>query len=184
MKKLIISCMDYRLSEEILKKIDQNTIILRNAGANVYELREVLTTYTGVEEVIYLPHTDCAAIKLVNAVLKEGKKADNVIMEKLVKPFEGTTFSSIQELEKINAELQAKYLKEIFPKSKIITELIDVTKIKIPERKPVYCLLKSETKYNKEMIGAYIIQAPKKELVIADIKIAEQLSLKQAKSEL
>lgn len=75
-------------------------------------------------------------------------------------------------------------MKEILPNAKIKTELIDVAKIKIPERKLVYYLLKPESRYDKNVIGAYVIQGPKKEMFTADLKIAEQLDLRQASSEL
>ncbi|AWR97480.1 carbonic anhydrase [Acidianus sulfidivorans JP7] len=184
MKKLIISCMDYRLSEEILKRADNNTLIIRNAGANVFELKDKLRNMKDIGEVIFLPHTDCAAMKLVNSILKEGKNVDNEITEKLVKPFENASFNNLQELEKLNLELQYNILKDIFPNAKIEAELIDINKLNIPKRNPIYYLLKPESRYSKEMIGSYIIQSFDKESVSADLKIADILNLKMAKSEL
>ncbi|ARM76179.1 carbonic anhydrase [Acidianus manzaensis] len=184
MKRLVISCMDYRLSEEILKRADNNTLIIRNAGANVYEIKDMLRNIKDVDEVIFLPHTDCAAMKLVNSILKEGKDVDKEIMNKLVEPFKGKEFSSLQELEKLNLEIQENILKVIFPNAKITSELIDITKLKIPKRNPVYYLLKPESRYTQEMIGSYIIQSFDKQSINADIKIADVLNLKLEKSEL
>ncbi|MCQ4385038.1 MAG: hypothetical protein NO115_03550 [Sulfolobales archaeon] len=72
----------------------------------------------------------------------------------------------------------------MFPKAKVTTQLIDVTKIKIPERKPKYYLLKPQSRYSGDVIGAYVIQAPDRSHVTADIKIAESLNLKLEKSEI
>ncbi|MUM65880.1 carbonic anhydrase [Acidianus infernus] len=185
MVRLIISCMDYRLSQEVMNRVkSENDIIIRNAGANIYELKGRLKGIN-VGEVIFLPHTDCAAMKLVNSAIKDGKEVDKEIEDMLVSQFRGKEFSSLQELEKLNAEIGEKMLKEIFPNAKITTELIDVNKIiKIPQKKTRYYLLKPQTRYNEEIIGSYIIQAFSKEDVTADIKIAESLGLKLEKSEL
>lgn len=100
--------MDYRLSEEVLKRADQNTVIIRNAGANVYELKEALSAYKDIGEVIYMPHNDCAAMKLVYSVIKEGKKIDREIMQKLISPFKNTNFT----LYKIWKGLMQKFNQE------------------------------------------------------------------------
>jgi len=185
MVRVIVSCMDYRLSEEILKWAGNDALILRNAGANVNGLKEALRSFGDqVDEVIYLPHTDCAALKLVYSAIKEGKRVDPEIEEKLVRQFKDKNFQSLQDLEKINAELGESTLKALFPKAKVTTQLIDVTKIKIPERKPKYYLLKPQSRYSGDVIGAYVIQAPDRSHVTADIKIAESLNLKLEKSEI
>jgi carbonic anhydrase len=185
MVRVIVSCMDYRLSEEILKRAGNDALILRNAGANVNGLKEALRSLGDqVDEVIYLPHTDCAALKLVYSAIKEGKQVDPEIEEKLVRQFRDKNFQSLQDLEKINAELGESTLKAVFPKAKVTTQLIDVTKIKIPERKPKYYLLKPQSRYSGDVIGAYVIQAPDRSHVTADIKIAESLNLKLEKSEI
>jgi hypothetical protein len=175
--------MDYRLSEEIEKRAEKDTLILRNAGANVNGLKDVLKEIKA-DEVVFMPHTDCAALKLVYSAIREGKSVDPEIEKTLVSQFRGKEFQTLQDLERLNAKLGEEALKRIFPNAKITTELIDVTKIKIPERKPVVYLLKPESRYNKEIIGAYVIQAPKREAVSADLKIAESLGLKLEKSEL
>lgn len=182
MTRLIISCMDYRLSQEIMNRVQsKDDIVIRNAGANVYELKDKLKGIK-VDEVVFLPHTDCAALKLVYSVIKEGKEVDKEIEEKLVSQFRGKNFTSLQELERLNAKVGEEILKEIFPK--VVTELIDVSKIRPPQRKPKYYLLKPHTRYDDEIIGAYVIQAFSKEDVTADIKIAEGLGLKLERSEL
>ena len=182
--RLIISCMDYRLSEEVMKRVkEEGDLIIRNAGANIYELKDTLKNLN-VDEVIFLPHTDCAAMKLVNSTIKDGKEVDKEIEEKLVSQFRDKNFNSLQELEKLNAEIGEKILKEIFPNARIITELIDVNKIKIPQKKTRYYLLKPQTRYDGEIIGSYVIQSFSKGDVTADIKIAESLGLKLEKSEL
>lgn len=181
--RLVISCMDYRLSEEIAKRAREGDLILRTAGANVNGLRRYLSGLD-VEEVLYLPHTDCAALKLVYSAIKEGRPVDPAVEEALVSLYRGREFSTMEELERIHVELQTSILKSLFPRAKVSVEIIDVSKVKPLQRKPVYHLLKPSSRYDQEALGAYIIQAPKREDVEADIKIAESLGLRPGRSEI
>ncbi|BBG23727.1 carbonic anhydrase [Sulfuracidifex tepidarius] len=177
--KVVLSCMDYRLTEEVMKKMGEGVMVIRNAGANVNAVKETLRKLSP-EEVIFMPHTDCAAMKLVKGVLTGEKTVDKEVEEKLVSQFKG---KDVNDLDKVNAMLGEKLLKEILPNAKVTTELIDVGKIKWPERKAVYYLLKSSSKYENDMIGGYMLQAPSKEDLNADVKIADSLGLKLQKSE-
>ncbi|WP_052349428.1 carbonic anhydrase [Candidatus Acidianus copahuensis] len=183
-KKLVISCMDYRLTQTIRERSEkEDAYVFRNAGANVNGLRKALSQIDA-EEVIFMPHNDCAAMKLVYRVIKEGIKVEDEIMKSLIDQFNSIKFSTTNELEKENVKIQAKILSEIFPKSKITIEFIDVNSLKWPERKPEVQLLRYNTKYEEEINGTYIIQSNSKESVIPDIQIANLLGLKIIKDEL
>jgi len=109
MVKVIISYMDYRLTEEIQKEAYLNTLIFRNAGANAKEFIERLKEIKP-DEIIYLPHTDCAAMKLVFNVIKKGEKVDKEIEEKLISQFRGKKFETLEELERLNASINEELL--------------------------------------------------------------------------
>ncbi len=177
--KVVLSCMDYRLTEEVMKEIGDNVLVIRNAGANVNAVKETLKKLNP-EEVIFMPHTDCAAMKLVKRVLS-GEKVDSEVEDKLVSQFKG---KDAEDLDRVNAELGEKLLKEVLPNAKVITNLVDVGRIKWPERKAVYYILKSSSSYDEDMLGGYILQAPSRDDLSADVKIAESLGLKLQKSEL
>ncbi|MCI2414041.1 MAG: carbonic anhydrase [Candidatus Aramenus sp.] len=180
--RVILSCMDYRLTEEIMKRMDQNTIVLRNAGANVNEFKDILKSLNP-DEVVYLPHTDCAAMKLVLSSVKQGEEVTPKIESSLVSQFRGRQFNDLKELEELNHKLGLEAVKQVVPKAKVISELIDVNKLKWPERKPVVYLLKSTSKYTNDMIGGYVIQSMNKTSVEADLEIASKLNLKVVKDE-
>lgn len=115
--------MDYRLTEEIHKRANEDTLIFRNAGANVKEFLERLKEIKP-DEIIYLPHTDCAAMKLVYNVIKQCDKVNQEVDEKLISQFKDKKFESLEELERLNAKINEEMLKQITPNIK--TELIDV----------------------------------------------------------
>lgn len=175
--QVVISCMDYRLTQEVINKSKKDSLIIRNAGANVFEIKEILKKLNP-KEVVYLPHSDCAAMKLTYSVIKNHEGVTQLINDKLISVFKDKNFSSLKELEEINAKVNEDLLKEILPKAKITTELVDVNKIKWPERKARFYVLKSNTKYDEEMIGSYIIQSPELEVILADLEIANKLGLR------
>ncbi len=179
MTKVVISCMDYRLTEEVMKKMGKGVLVIRNAGANVNGVKDALKKLNP-EEVLFMPHTNCLAMSLVKSVISGEKTVDRDVEESLVSQFKG---KDVNDLDRVNAHVGEELLRKLLPNAKVTTELIDVSKIKWPERKAVYYLLKSESNYDKDMIGGYMLQAPSKEDLKADIKIAESLGLKQQKSE-
>ena len=161
--------MDYRLTEEILKRADKDTLIFRNAGANVKEFIERLKEIKP-DEVIYLPHTDCAAMKLVFNVIKKGEKVSDIVKEKLVSTFYDQKFETLEELEVLNAKLNEEMLKKEVTQN-VKTELIDVKKIQWPQKKAeVYFY--PVTSRPTDKIGAYILQSVSIEDVKADIDVA------------
>ena len=170
MVKVIISCMDYRLTEEIQKEASPDTLIFRNAGANVKEFIERLKEIKP-DEIIYLPHTDCAAMKLVFNVIKKGEKVDKEIEEKLISQFRDKKFETLEELERLNASINEELLKQIT--TKVTTRLIDVNKIKWPNKMPKVYFLKPDQRAKE--IGSYILQSTSIQDVSADIKIARDI---------
>ncbi|MEJ2771834.1 MULTISPECIES: carbonic anhydrase [unclassified Stygiolobus] len=170
MKRVIVSCMDYRLTDEILKRTDKDTLIFRNAGANVKEFLQRLKEINP-DEVIYLPHTDCAAMKLVFNVVKKGENVSKNVKEKLVDVFSGQKFETLEELEQLNAKINEEMLKKEVTKN-VKTELIDVKKIQWPQKKTeVYFY--PITARPTDKIGAYILQSTSIDDVKADIEIAK-----------
>ncbi|ACB39316.1 carbonic anhydrase [Pyrobaculum neutrophilum] len=181
--RLVITCMDYRLSEEVLRRVGPGDLVVRTAGANV---RGVARSLAGlpVQEVLYLPHTDCAALKLVYSALSQGQPADPLVEEALVSQYRGRRPADLEELERLHVETQVAILRTLFPHARITVETIDVSKIRWPPRKPVYHLLKPQSRYTQDMIGAYIIQAFRREDVQPDIKVAQTLGLAPGVAEL
>lgn len=175
MTKVIVSCMDYRLTEEIHKRADKDTLIFRNAGANVKEFLDRLKELKP-DEIIYLPHTDCAAMKLVYNVIKKGDQVNAEIDEKLISQFKNEKFETLEELERLNAKINEQLLKQITPNVK--TELVDVNKIKWPNKiTKVYFY---QPNNRPKEIGAYILQSTSIKDVNADISIAkEKLGFKE-----
>ncbi|MFP3200640.1 MAG: carbonic anhydrase [Sulfolobus sp.] len=168
MVKVIVSCMDYRLTEEIMRRADKDTVIFRNAGANVWEFLDRIKGLNP-DEIIYLPHSDCAAMKLVYNVVKKGEKVSDNIMRNLVEPFTKEKFDTLDELERINAKINEELLKQITRNVK--TELIDVKKLKWPEKKTEVYFYKV-TDRPTDKIGAYILQSVSISDVATDIEIA------------
>ncbi|BCU70844.1 carbonic anhydrase [Stygiolobus caldivivus] len=170
MKRVIISCMDYRLTEEVLKRADKDTVIFRNAGANVKEFLSRLKEIKP-DEVVYLPHTDCAAMKLVYNVVKKGDAVSENVKDKLISVFSGQKFETLEELERLNAKLNEEMLKREVT-SNVKTELVDVSKLQWPQKRAeVYFYPISARPTDK--VGAYILQSSSIEDVSADIEIAK-----------
>ncbi|AAY80612.1 carbonic anhydrase [Sulfolobus acidocaldarius] len=127
--------MDRRLNRYLAENFN-DSIVIRNAGANVNSLKTTLIKYKNlIDEVVLLPHTDCGAMKVVYSNIVEGKKATSTAVEdKLIKQFTKTKFSSLNELEGLNLKLQEENLRKIFS-APVRAELIDVNKISFEQSK-------------------------------------------------
>ncbi|MFP3215602.1 MAG: carbonic anhydrase, partial [Candidatus Micrarchaeota archaeon] len=89
--RLVLSCMDRRLNEYLDSLNDGNTIFLRNAGANLYAVKNTIDTLLNNEnitEIKVITHTDCGAMKSVAAALS-GKLRLDLAGEVLVDKFKG-----------------------------------------------------------------------------------------------
>ncbi len=136
--RLVISCMDRRLNYYIRENYS-DSIVIRNAGANILSLSKTLEKYKNiVDEVIVLPHTDCGAMKVVYSSIKEGKKITSIVEDKLVNQFMDKTFNTLSELERLNLKVQTENARKIFVNKSIKSEIIDVNKIKIPASNQPY----------------------------------------------
>ncbi|MGC8648991.1 MAG: hypothetical protein ACP5UN_02110 [Candidatus Micrarchaeia archaeon] len=126
-----MSCMDWRLNNIIDEEADDDTIILRNAGANIlslkFSIREILNS-NNITEIKLLTHTDCGAMKLVYNAIKNTQQVSKIIKENLVLQFEDKNFQNINELEEINERLQFETLKSISKDITIIPKLIDLSR--------------------------------------------------------
>ncbi|WP_231961140.1 MULTISPECIES: carbonic anhydrase [Sulfolobaceae] len=138
--RLVISCMDRRLNH-FLRENYSDSIVVRNAGANMLSLSKTLEKYKNmIDEVIVLPHTDCGAMKVVFSSIKEGKKITSIVEDKLVNQFRDKAFNTLSELERLNLEVQTENAKKIFVNKPIKSEIIDINKIKIPASNQPYSI--------------------------------------------
>jgi len=182
--KLVLSCMDRRLNRYLDSLNDGDTIFLRNAGANLYAVKntvDALLNNENITEIKVITHTDCGAMKSVAAALG-GELKLNLAKEVLVDKFKGEKFETVKELERINTEMQKKAVEEIAKRRGIkgSAELLDLSKLEIPkeDNEHKFVLLEpSNKKYseiidNKEMFNTYIIQSASLEEKLPDLEIA------------
>ncbi|AAT42758.1 hypothetical protein [Picrophilus oshimae] len=164
---VLISCMDYRLSRYLENRAD---IIIRNAGGVIYDIIEKIKSLKP-DRIIYMPHSDCAAMKLAGRILNNDVECDFDVYKHLAVHFKG-----VSDMERYNYEHGLSLLKEYF--NNVHGEFIDTKAIEWPARRPYYKLLKSSDKYD-DLYGYYIIQAPDQSWVEKDIKIAKMLGLSE-----
>jgi|GEM_PF-439490 len=133
MKELLISCMDHRLNGFIDQLSSAQTILVRNAGANIFSIKEsikFLIDNNEISKIILSTHNDCGAMKVVFNSIKNKKNPNDDIYNKLVKQFEKRSFNTIEELEKINTEIQLDELEKIAKGIKIEVKTIDLSNYK------------------------------------------------------
>jgi len=176
--------MDRRLNNIIDKNNDGNTVMLRNAGANVNGLSRSITfllNNNDIKTIKLIPHTDCGAMKVVYNALKGKIKPSSSIYESLVKQFEGKEFSTIEELEMINEGLQYENLAKIARGISIEKQFIDLHKYSFDDTgEHIAVFTYSSTKKYEEMCksagiemnSAYFIEANSIEEGSSDIEIA------------
>jgi len=182
--KLVLSCMDRRLNRYLDSLNDGDTIFLRNAGANLYAVKntvDALLNNENITEIKVITHTDCGAMKSVAAALS-GELKLNLAKEVLVDKFKGERFATLEELERTNTEMQKKAVEEIAKRRGIkgSAELLDLSKLDIPkeDNEHKFVLLEpSNKKYseiidNKEMFNTYVIQSASLEEKLPDLEIA------------
>ncbi|MCL5102041.1 MAG: hypothetical protein M1544_01655 [Candidatus Marsarchaeota archaeon] len=131
MEELGIFCMDRRFNEYIEKNYG-SMFIMRNAGANVVpiiaEIKQAVRE-KGIKKINVFAHTDCTAMGKVMGVLKENGRAEEELEDSLIKQFRELDFSSREELEQKNLELQLGILKKEFPELEVRGELLDTKKV-------------------------------------------------------
>ncbi|MDG7052088.1 MAG: hypothetical protein JRN19_06535 [Nitrososphaerota archaeon] len=191
---LIISCMDYRIQDAIDDAIDGNDekfVIMRNAGANVKELRNSIVGMIkqgGVKRIKLMPHSDCAAMKIVYSALKENKHYDAVIYESLVEQFNGKNFNSLKELEIINRAMQYDNIKNLLDENNVGKSIevesifVNTEKLRYYQRNGSFVLsfpvsAKYSDLFNKigKIRGSYFLHSLDIDDLAADMIIANKL---------
>ncbi len=115
--ELVICCMDRRLNV-FLENNYKDAIVLRNAGANVAPLMPLIKQIVrenGIRKITLITHDDCGAMAKTFSVLKENGKATEELRLNLIEQFEKVKFTTKEELENANTNLQLASLKSIFP---------------------------------------------------------------------
>lgn len=190
--RMVISCMDRRLSDYLDSKYNNgSTIFLRNAGANVHTLsnsvRQILSD-NKITKIIIAPHTDCGAMGLVHKALNGEVNPSGQISQDLVQQFKMAASSTRDEIErKVNPEIQKASIEKIAKLSnpKISVELIDLSKLNIPKHEGEHILTitpPSSVSYSQlikkykdgkvGMFDSYFIQASETKDVYPDVEIA------------
>ncbi len=186
--EILISCMDRRLNAYLDSLNSGNTILLRNAGANVsglsYTLSELLRD-ENIKSIKVVTHTDCGAMKTVSKVLKGELKLSEIATNTLVKKFTDAGTKDPRELENINTQIQKSELEKISKERGIkgSVELLDISKIDMPKEQGEHKMAlmnPSSLKYGQilnkeEMFNTYVIQSKSLEEKMVDIEIATKV---------
>ncbi len=183
--KLVISCMDRRLNSYLDTYVDNDTVILRNAGANVNGLKSTirrLINDNNVSEIRLVAHTDCGAMNVVNSVLSGKITVSDSVYNSLVSQFADKKFSSRAELEQLNEKLQVELLHSMAGEIKITSELYDLNRNPVPESKGEHMLAytrPNEYRYDEltseikgEMNGTYFVHSLTLDEAKPDLEIA------------
>ncbi len=186
---IIVSCMDRRLNDKFDKENDSKKIFVRNAGGNVLGVEQTLRYLVenmNISSIKVVAHTDCGAMGYVYESLKSGKDG---ILEQLVEEFKQVSFSTRQELEKKNEELQASLLNKLFGNTfDISSELVELKESADKQGEHFAVVTKaSEMKYGEiaKALGlsvgdCYFIQANSISEILPDITLAiERLGIKK-----
>jgi len=155
--------MDRRLNKYLEDNyFDENTIFIRNAGANISSLKDTLARIplNEVQEIIIVTHTDCGAMKVVSNFLNLGSYPK--ILEPLISPFIHLKGASQEKLENINLEIQINLIKRL-TNVKVTGEIVDVKKLNIPQVSQTSLLLtrpnnKRYSNYIQNLFSTYVSQ--------------------------
>lgn len=202
--QVLVACMDYRLNwpiDAMRHSHEFEGLALRNAGANVSGLRDSLNHILNSEdirEIVIMTHNNCAAMGIVFGAIKEKKPVDGSIMERLVKPFEALKgrFSTIEELERLNTEMQVGEINDMLQKRgdtqvKVTVRFVDVHNLPKDQTVPaeVYekrvIVIKPSIRSYADIIGNetsfknYVLQSVFSSEVFTDIKAAASLGISQ-----
>ena len=170
-EELAICCMDRRLNS-MLEKEYGNAIVLRNAGANVAPLMQMIKQIVmdnSIKKITLITHDDCGAMGKTFAVIKEGTAASEDLEESLIGQFRKVEFLNRQQLEEKNTELQLSALKREFPEIEVQAKTAKMSGIKVPPDNKEHKLLvlsPGKPEYNRifeslalDPFQCYIVQA-------------------------
>ncbi|MDG7034961.1 MAG: hypothetical protein JRM78_01925 [Nitrososphaerota archaeon] len=190
---LIISCMDYRIQDAIDSVINDNEkfVIMRNGGANVKGLTNSIVRIIkqgNVKRIKLMPHSDCAAMKIVYSTLRENKGCDAVIYENLVEQFNGENFNSLKELEIVNKARQYDSTKNLLEENdigkgiQIESSFVNTETLRYHQKNGSFVLsfpisAKYHSLFNRidKIRGSYFLHSLDIEDLAADLVIANKL---------
>lgn len=146
--RIVIACMDPRLTKAVNEKYcDGETLVLRNAGSNVLELKESITDLVesnDVKEIVLVihgafdndhPEEKCAAMREVYEAVTEGKTESEQMRKLLVRQFEeeAVDYPTLKDVEEMNVVIQPKKLKVLLKDLGAADIKVSVLKVKTSE---------------------------------------------------
>ena len=180
--------MDRRLVEKLKEYDNPDTVIISNAGANAYGLKNTITQLlyeNNFSEIRLITHDNCGAMRLVTQHLFEMKRVSPNIYVHLVRQFENRLHKAV-EVDTVNELIQKERLEGMAKGVKVYSEMIKLQSLGIPplmmeQRKAGYSLIVSKPlpggykslflRAGMERYSTYVILGYGEEL-INDIEIA------------
>ncbi|MEM3841093.1 MAG: carbonic anhydrase [Candidatus Micrarchaeaceae archaeon] len=183
MEELGIFCMDRRFNEFIEKNYP-HMFVIRNAGANVKPILDEIRNAVqenSIRKITVFTHTDCGAMGKVFSVIKNNGNAEEELKETLINQFKSIEFSTKEELESKNLQIQLNVLTEEFPELKVEGKLLDAKKmegIKNEKEHYLFIVKPGEPNYsaafkteNLDPFQCYVVQS-QVEASMPDISLA------------
>ena len=149
--------MDRRLVEKLKEFDNVETVIISNAGANVFGLKNTidrLLLENNFAEIRIITHDNCGAMKLVTDHLFEMKRVAPNIYVHLVRQFENRVQTAV-ELDSVNEKLEKERMEGMAKGTKVYSEMLKLRTLGIlpmmmEQRKAGYYLIVS-----KPVFGGY-----------------------------
>jgi len=126
--------MDRRLVEKLKEFDNSETVVISNAGANVFGLKNTITHLlheNNFTEIKIITHDNCGAMKLVTEHLFEMKRATPNIYVHLVRQFENKVHQAA-ELDSVNEKLQKERMEGMAKGTKVQSEMLKLHSLRIP----------------------------------------------------
>jgi carbonic anhydrase len=134
-RRLVVTCMDRRLVEKMKTYDNSETIIVCNAGANVYGLRGTIASLINenkFSEIFVFTHDHCGAMKIVSDHLFYGKRATADVYVHLVKQFDHGRVETPEDLDAVNLKIQDERIHALAPGIKVHSEMLKMSTLGIP----------------------------------------------------
>lgn len=185
--RIVLMCMDARMNVIADSLNDGRSIFLRNAAGNpqsaITTLEGILSNYP-IQEIIYMPHTDCGACKFTYGLLSRGESSTQEIEDNLVSTIRFNVsnpvqlLTSPQEVIDLLKESGSKFLKSKYPNTHIKTSLAD-TSTTVTGEKHMLILPPSTEKYfslcnnlDLPIASTYVSQSNSISNTICDVQLA------------
>jgi carbonic anhydrase len=186
--------MDRRMNGILVSEYnDKDTVIVRNAGANVEGLRGTLQEAVGkygATEIHVLPHEDCGAMKAVVLKLKDddpriGEGMFDSLVRQFKRKYDEGAIKNNGDAERINLDIQCANAAGVLKGTEVTSRLVDSEEINrsAPSGKHVLLVLNPcraeeyAEVFKAAGVGSsdpYVIQGRQEE-TIDDIKLAIQV---------